>query len=63
MLPVLDPRLGEAVQTQEFFQVLESREPSLSQMPLRAENILGFRVPKPSKSLKKSRCARPEDDP
>ena len=36
ILPVLDPSIRERIKTQDFFQVLESREPSLSQMPPRA---------------------------
>ena len=47
ILEVLDPRLRETIKTQEFFQDLESLEPSLSQVPLRASKILGFKVPKP----------------
>ena len=30
------------IKTQEFFQVLESCEPSMSRMPLRASEFLGF---------------------
>ena len=45
-LEVLDPRLRETINTQEFFQDLESLEPSLSQLPLRASEFLGFKVPK-----------------
>ena len=42
ILPVLDPSIRERSKTPEFFQVLESWEPSMSQMPLRASEILGF---------------------
>ena len=41
-LPDLDPRLREMIQTQEFFQDLESWEPILDQMPLRASEIFRF---------------------
>ena len=44
-LPVLDPRLRERVQTQDFCPDLESWEPRTGQMPLKASEILGFRVP------------------
>ena len=42
ILPDLDPRLREMIQTQEFFQDLESWEPILDQMPLRASEIFRF---------------------
>ena len=42
----LDPRFREADQYQEFFQYLESQEPILSSMPLRASEFWGFLVPK-----------------
>ena len=45
-LAVLDPRLRETIKTQELFQDLESLEPSLTKVPLRASEILGFKVPK-----------------
>ena len=39
ILPVLDPSIRERSKTPEFFQALESWEPSMSQMPLRASEI------------------------
>ena len=57
----LDPRLREAIKTQEFFQDLESWEPILGQMPCGPAKFSDSRVPKPQILEEIARCARHDD--
>ena len=46
IIPSISPILRGGLNPQYFFQYLESREPILSSMPLRASEFWGFLVPK-----------------
>ena len=55
------PILRDAINLQYYCQYLESQNPSLRRMPLRASNFLDLGCQN-AKSLKKSRAARAKED-